>query len=60
MGRRGALCKAGEGGELIGGPCPPIRMSLLVPGRRRQSQPFRLKNRPVPSDDITISTRESG
>ncbi len=60
MGRRRTLCKAGEGRELIGGPCPPIRLSLFVSSRRRHSQPFRLKKRPVPSDDITISTRESG
>ncbi len=60
MGRWGTLCKAGEGQELIGGPGPPIRLSLFVPGRRRHSQPFRLKKRPVPSDDITINTKERG
>ena len=37
------------------GPCP--NPQSLVAGFRRHSQPFRLKKRPVPSDDITISTR---
>ncbi len=61
MGRRSALCKALGVAQINRGAMPPIRFCRYRSAhRRRYSQPLRLKKRPVPSDDITISTSDIG